>query len=265
MPGRGQPWKVGGIPDNTVTSADIKQSTIKLEDLSQEVLDELGGGSGVDAEHVVDPFDNYWFYDEFYYPNPGSDLSDHFELDSSSTNAVNNSVSGVVSIETSGLADNIARVNLCGAGLVAIDATKNFRVVWRMALPSPSDAEQAIRVGLFVNTGATPGGTFPFASEPTQRLWFKADGTGNWFTEIDDGTTEQDDDTGVAQSSGIHTFEIRSNPSTPNIEFLIDNVVEATYTTDLPTGNATAYIGIQESALNAKALWIDSLFIYSDR
>ena len=32
MPGRGKYWKVGGLKDSTVTSADIKNATIKAED-----------------------------------------------------------------------------------------------------------------------------------------------------------------------------------------------------------------------------------------
>jgi len=32
MPGRGRHWKVGGLKDSTVTSADIKNATIKAED-----------------------------------------------------------------------------------------------------------------------------------------------------------------------------------------------------------------------------------------
>jgi hypothetical protein len=32
MPGRGKHWKVGGLKDSTVTSADIKNATIKAED-----------------------------------------------------------------------------------------------------------------------------------------------------------------------------------------------------------------------------------------
>ena len=32
MPGRGRSWKVGGLVDSTVTSADIKNATIKAED-----------------------------------------------------------------------------------------------------------------------------------------------------------------------------------------------------------------------------------------
>ena len=48
MPGRGRPWREGGIVDNTVTSDDIKQGTIKQEDIdpAYQAIIEGGGGSG---------------------------------------------------------------------------------------------------------------------------------------------------------------------------------------------------------------------------
>lgn len=48
MPGRGQPWKQGGLPDNTVTSEDIKQGSIKQEDIdpAYQAIIEGGGGGG---------------------------------------------------------------------------------------------------------------------------------------------------------------------------------------------------------------------------
>ena len=34
MPGRGNPWKEGGAVDSTITTADVKDSSIQAEDLS---------------------------------------------------------------------------------------------------------------------------------------------------------------------------------------------------------------------------------------
>lgn len=51
MPGRGRPWREGGIVDDTVTSDDIKQGTIKFEDLDEDLQEQIeeggGGGSGL--------------------------------------------------------------------------------------------------------------------------------------------------------------------------------------------------------------------------
>lgn len=43
MPGRGKQWKVGGLPDSTVTSADIKNFEIIGSDLSLFVSTEITG------------------------------------------------------------------------------------------------------------------------------------------------------------------------------------------------------------------------------
>src|SRR3990170_1333724 len=47
MPGRGRPWKEGGLNDNTVTSDDIKQGTIKQEDIDPAYQAIIEGGGGV--------------------------------------------------------------------------------------------------------------------------------------------------------------------------------------------------------------------------
>src|SRR3990170_3424786 len=41
MPGRGRPWKEGGLNDNTVTGADIKTGTIEFSDLNTSLQTEL--------------------------------------------------------------------------------------------------------------------------------------------------------------------------------------------------------------------------------
>ena len=52
MPGRGKHWKVGGLKDSTVTSADIKDATIKAQDAQIFVSAETAGtGSAQNIEH----------------------------------------------------------------------------------------------------------------------------------------------------------------------------------------------------------------------
>ena len=43
MPGRGEPWREGGLPDSTVTSADVKNSSIQGQDLSVFKSTEITG------------------------------------------------------------------------------------------------------------------------------------------------------------------------------------------------------------------------------
>ena len=47
MPSRGQPWKEGGLVDETVTSADIMPETITLEDLEPSLQATAGSGGHV--------------------------------------------------------------------------------------------------------------------------------------------------------------------------------------------------------------------------
>jgi hypothetical protein len=52
MPGRGKHWKVGGLKDSTVTSADIKNATIKAEDAQIFVSAETAAtGSAQNVAH----------------------------------------------------------------------------------------------------------------------------------------------------------------------------------------------------------------------
>ncbi len=53
MPSRGQPWKEGGLVDETVTSEDIKEGTIQLTDLESSLQATAGsGGHGIEDEGV---------------------------------------------------------------------------------------------------------------------------------------------------------------------------------------------------------------------
>lgn len=263
MPGRGQPWKVGGTPDNTITSDDIKQGTIKQEDIDPAYQAIIEGGGGIDREQVSNPFTDFYLYDEFFYPAPSTYLDVHYEKTGTFT-APTNVIGGQVQFSTPASPDGIARINTCGAGLLAVDAGNNFRLVVR-ARKGSSDADSAHLIGLYTDSGSKPDGSFPWSTKNQPYLFFESDGTGNWFALVHNGSTPQSTDTGVSSSTAFKTFEIRSNPSTPNIEFLIDDVVVATFTTSLPTGNMAYFTGVQTGISTAKTLIIDSLFMYQDR
>ena len=52
MPGRGQPWKEGGLVDDTVVTQDIKDSSVQSEDLSFFKSTEITGtGSDQNIAH----------------------------------------------------------------------------------------------------------------------------------------------------------------------------------------------------------------------
>jgi len=224
-----------------------------------------GGGGGIDRENVADPFTDFYFYDEFFYPTPSTGLNTHYEK-VGSFSVPQDVEGGQVQVATTSVVNNVARVNLCGAGNVPIDVTKNFRIVWRTRKTISGDATQAFEIGLYNDGGGGyPGGTFPFAFDVGNSIRFVSTGTGNWFAETDDNITPTSNDTGVIDDATFHVFEIRSNPAGPNIEFLIDNNVVHTATTNLPTGRMAGYATVQTNITNQRNIMIDSFFLYSTR
>jgi len=222
------------------------------------------GGSGLTRPTLNNPIQDLWFYDEMYYPDPINGLLVHYETSANSFSVPNNVVGGQVKITTANVVNDIARINTCGGGLSAINTGVDFKVVFRTAVTNVNP-QAAARLGAFKHQGSLPGGVFPFATPPGQVVWFKLDGTGNWFAEIDNGPTVQTIDTGVPRDIAFHVFEIRSDASVPNIEFLIDGLIVAQFTTDLPSGDFTIYEGVQTNEAGDKQLIFDSLFIFNER
>lgn len=256
MPGRGASWKKGGLRDGSVTEDDIDPAY-------QAIIE---GGGGIDSEHVVDPFDNFWFYDEFFYPDPTTGLDVHYTHVQLSVNIQNLEEGGNVRFSTSTVTDDIAFIRTSSStNKPTLNLTKNARLVWRARKFVNAVPLQSILLGAYISAEGEPSGAFPFTTLPSQYAWFRADGTGNWFAEINDGSTPQSVDTGIVDDTLYHTFEIRTNPSTPNIEFLIDDVIVATFTTDLPNATVNAIATIQTGETAGYRVIIDTLFFYQDR
>ncbi len=304
MPGRGQPWKEGGHIDDTITGDDVKDGSITEADLDSalavkvnsgghEILEEGGslpqrgrldfvgagvvasdgiedtttvtiaGGGGLTRELIANPNTDMYLYDEFFYPVPSTGLAIHYET-AGIFSAPTNVLHGQVQFQTTAVANNVSRINTCGAGLLAMDPTKNFRIVWR-ARKSTSDVNIAVLLGAYKDGGSKPAGVFPFASPQPDHVFFRSDGTGNWFAQTHDGITPTNTDTGVASDTLFHTFEIRSDPSGPNIEYLIDGAIVATHTTNLPNDNVAIFAGVQTGTTSAKSIVVDSFLMYQDR
>jgi len=218
---------------------------------------------GINRENIADPFTDFYLYDEFFYPTPSTGLSTHYEK-AGTFSAPTDKIGGQVEFTTSAVANNVTRINTCGAGLASLDPTKNFRQVWRVqALQAGTDI--AILLGFYRDQGSKPGGTFPWGFLPADFAFFQRDGTGNWFAKISDGITPTSIDTGVISDQVFHVFEIRSNPLLPNIEFLIDNVVKATFTVNLPNNNLASFAGVQTGAAFTKKMIVDSFFLFQER
>jgi len=223
----------------------------------------IPGGSGITRELVANPATDLYLYDEFFYPNPATYLDVHYEK-AGSFSAVVDVTGGQVQFQTTSVANNVCRINTCGGGLLAIDVTKNWRFVTRLRQQTVT-ANTAMLISIYTNNGSPPGGVFPFATDQSQNIEIRADGIGNYFAKTDNNVTPNSTDTGVVADTSFHTFEIRSNPATPSIEFLIDENIVATFTTNLPTGNKSVFVGIQTGSALAVRQNVDSLFLYQDR
>ena len=69
---------------------------------------------------------------------------------------------------------------------------------------------------------------------PTNGVYFRADGAGNWFAVTRAGGVEEANDTGQALDDTWRLFEIRQT-SEDVVQFLIDRVVVATNRTNIPS------------------------------
>ncbi len=229
----------------------------------QAAWEDAGGGGGIDRENVANPLTDFWLYDEFFYPTPQSHLPIHYEIEGTFT-AVNQVIGGQVTFRTNNSANAICRINTCGGGLVAIDSTKNWRLVVRLRQQTVT-VNTALLISFYTDGGQKPSGVFPFASPQPQNIELRADGTGNYFAKTNNNVTPNSQDTGVAADTAFHVFEIRSDPGGPNIEFLIDGNIVATFTTNLPTGIKAMFIGCQTQTTAFARLDVDSMFLYQER
>ena len=304
MPGRGQPWKKGGHIDETIDSADIIDGTITEADLDSaltakvnsgghQIQEEgspltqrselnfvgegvtasddgektvvtipLSGGGGLNREDLASPVDDFWFYDEFFYPRPNTELP-HFEKQTASMNAFNG-VGGLIVYGTSSVANNVARLNICGAGLQAINSGK--RLIMRCRVRTLSVANTALGLGFFADQSDGPSGTFPFSQKTNEGLGFFLNGSGNVIAYTDDTTTPVSTDTGVAHDTSMHTYEIDFDPAgTPTILFKIDGATVHTQTTNLPSFLGAWYCNGQTGTTSVANTVIDSLFIFNER
>ena len=298
MPGRGQYWKKGGLIDESVKEEDLSLAlqakvnsagghTIQdegspltqrgnlnfigagvvasdgIEDTTDVTI--AGGGGGLLREDIADPFTDFWFYDEFFYPNPASQLP-HYETSVASINATTSAIGGQIDYNTTGVANNVARLNICGAGMQLVDSTKRLIMKCRVQLPNVSVATNGLMVGFFTAQSNGPGGTFPFGVKTNDGLGFLLDGAGNIKTYSDDGITPETTDSGVAQDNSMHVYEIDFDPAgTPTITYKIDGATVKSQTTNLPSFSGAWYCNGQTSDTFAKAVRLDSLFIFNER
>ena len=252
MPGRGRFWKIGGLNDEHVKEAD----------LTTALQNKVNAGGGISRDTIADPDTDFYFYDEFFYPDPTNQFP-HWEKSLGSIDGANSLIGGVTQITSVSAPNSIARINLCSSGLVDIDPTKKFRQVWRINLQT-SKADTAVISG-FTPEDSFPSGVFPFASRPTPYIQFFFNGSGNWFAQTHDGSTPNSTDTGVTPVVNVfQTFEINFDVGSGNLTFLIDKVQVAQFSTNLPTSALSALHTCQRTTTSASTQ-IDSFFIFNER
>ncbi len=222
-----------------------------------------GGGGGLNREDLASPVDDFWFYDEFFYPRPATEFP-HFEKSVSSINATNGS-GGLIAYASTAVANNVGRVNICGAGLQVINSAK--RLVLRVRARTTAVTNQALAIGFFSDQSDGPSGTFPFSNKTSEGLGFFLNGSGNIIAYTDDTiTTPTSTDTGVAHDTAMHTYEIDFDPAgTPTITFKIDGSTVHTQTTNLPSFLGAWYCNVQTGTTSTATCILDTLFIFNER
>ncbi len=295
--GEGNPDRIGtaAIADGAITEADLDSSlTAKVNSGGHAIQDEgtpvpargnlnfvgagvtasdgiedtttvtiAGGGGGLDLPNLVNPNTDFYFYDEFFYPDPFNHFP-HFEKQVNSIAALNQAVGGVIQYSTTAVANNVARVNICGAGMTIIGADKRF--VMRCRASQDNLTTQALIIGFFPNQSNGPSGTFPFATIPgAQNIYFRSNGTGNYLCETDDNVTPTSVDSGVAVDTSFHVFELDFDPAGPTLLWKIDGATVRTQTTDIPNASLAWYANTQTSTTSGLFANLDTIFIYNAR
>lgn len=175
-----------------------------------------------------------------------------------------NGVGGLIQYGTTTVANNVGRVNICGAGLQAIDSSK--RLVLRVRARTTAVTNVALGLGFFADQSDGPSGTFPFSNKTNEGLGFFLNGSGNVVAYTDDTTTPVSTDTGVAHDTAFHVYEIDFDPAgTPTITFKIDGSTVHTQTTNLPSFLGAWYCNVQTGTTSSAFCILDSLFIFNER
>jgi len=222
-----------------------------------------GGGGSANREEAGSPNDDFWIYDEFFYPTATN--IDHLEHTENILSVPGTNTGGIIQQGTTSVIGNDTKMHTCGAGLATIDGTKKLILRWRAKL-NIADTNTGFICGL-TKPNDGPQAPFPYVNKPGPIITFFWDGTGNIDTYSDDGAAGvEQTDTGVAGDTAFHTYDIKFDPSgTPTITYKIDGNIVKTQTTNIPSGNFVAWIGVQTGNTSVKQIQIDSWFLYNQR
>ena len=139
-----------------------------------------------------------------------------------------------------------ARVSWIAAGDAKLKASDDFTVVYRLS--RPTDGAETTYLGL---------ATTPYATNTSQDIiqFYWADTTD--ITVItDNGGTETTTSISSAASNTEHTFRVDVTDDGEKVEFYLNDVLEATHTTNIPTSTAM-YVYVVQKSNSAVATYLD--------
>ncbi len=173
-----------------------------------------------------------YFESEFYLPDTAmvnNDRFDNWEIEITGTGVVN-------ALDLAGFGSGAATLRYVGGGPGATVSIRN-----RNHRPDVIDAHLIVR-SKQPNTDAALDRILGFQDSaitltPTNGVFFRSNGVGNWFAVTRAAGVETATDTGQALDNVWRKFEIRQ-VNTSVVTFLIDNVVVATHQANIPSATA---------------------------
>ena len=143
---------------------------------------------------------------------------------------------------------------LAGSISLLFSSWNRLSIAYRLKINTLADGTNSYRVFLGFNHSTSSNST------PTTRSagFFYSNATANWQAYTYNGSVGTTTDTGVAAStSGFNTFLVRTNGAT-SVEFLINNVIVATHTTNIPTTAVCPYFSMLKTAgTTARDFYVD--------
>ena len=151
---------------------------------------------------------------------------------------------GVYRMDTTAVINTLARVFMTLPTFTPMNVPHNEIYVIRL---NQVDANTTARFGDSDGFGANP---------PTNGIYFERLTTDtNWFGVTRSGGTQTRVDTGVAADTNFHTFQF--NVSSANVDFLVDNTLTGSSTTNIPTVGALMGFFLTNTAAASKTMDID--------
>jgi len=266
MPGRGQPWKKGGLVDFTVN----------LADLTQSLQDQITAGGGIDH------FTQTELLDDFYYADPGAS-----NFLGSSKYILRNGTGSTITLDQpqsgkliGGTVFLEVNTTLSGQGSAFRNSDQaqsgthfnsNKPTVMRIRSALVSDLTLRIDgMGLVDDNFSIFGGaTFAtFDSSVDEGFYFKKESGGNWIAVSQDSNANTDTDTGVSATVNVfQDFEIIHTPGVSDV-FKIDGTTVVTHTTTIADTGVNLFLSHAIVNLGAgidRSIEIDLWHVVADR